>query len=82
LSAAKSFTKRDIMPWEPDINSTSASLAWSQPDCPNACLPISQISHSPNSQVRIIAGVMMKRSSRRSITLKVSDCRDPASASQ
>ena len=36
----------------------------------------------PASQATIMAGVMIALSSRRSITLKVSDCTEPASAAQ
>jgi salicylate hydroxylase len=37
---------------------------------------------SPRIQVAIIAGLMMPRRSRRSITLNVSDCTEPFSAAQ
>ena len=41
-----------------------------------------QASQSPSTQVTTIAGLMITVSSRRSITLKVSDCGEPGSASQ
>ena len=53
--------------------------AFNLPDPNSSWLHASQ---RPNTQVAIIAGLMIARSSRRSITLKVSDCFDPASASQ
>ena len=39
-------------------------------------------SHRPSAQLTTMAGVMIAWSSRRSITLKVSDCLEPGSASQ
>ena len=58
---------------------TRANFACIQPA---VCQLPSQTIQSPSTQVRIIAGLMMTRSSFRSMTLKVSDCFEPTSASQ
>src|SRR4029079_7899673 len=78
-SAANSRTYLDKMPCTPIIPSTRASLMCSQWA---AIQPPFQASQRPSTQVTIIAGLMIALSRRRSITLKVSDCREPGSASQ
>ena len=40
---------------------------------------VKTMSHKPNPQLAIMAGVIIARSSRRSITLNVSDWMDPVS---
>ena len=49
---------------------------------PSLWTPSCQASTGPVIHTTIIAGFMMKRSSRCSITLKVSDCLEPFSAAQ
>ena len=77
-SAAKSLTHRAISPCMAKSPRSPADLARNQPLHQN---PPAHASHTPASSDTTIAGVMMALRSRRSITLKVSDCTDPVSAS-
>ena len=75
MALADVLTGKDAL-----IAITAAALTHGQPWL-QSTVPAPKTNNSPNVQAAIMAGLMMARIRRRSITLKVSDCGDPTGAS-